>query len=613
MGTRQEATIPSFKILATPSEGASGEVNAIGATGDAGIFVAYINGIGFRYLDLSAGEARWTTAASFAGPVDGSFGLICSRQDDDVYVSVVEAPPRSWACFRIKSHSDSKQTEDAELVARSSSLPGDICAVCSSPNDTWAVSALVTGQVRFFDLHSGKAAGKGLKFEALSTETGFALARLGNGRAALVRGHSTSPSSLDFFVISFDSEARKSVLQLRGTLRLTSGVARGVLSAARATESSAPKDRLMLCWDNGREGSSRDLTFATVTIDAEVVDVEPLAPAVSSSSSAVCWDSIEGYFIELRKADAGLKLELRDARFGIPITSGEVGLALRKNNDMRITTAGPVTLLTLTGKGSGSSSSFAAVQWTLPRFSLNMVIGGRSAVATQLRDETHGSLAPLRELVAGKRSRDDAGTAELFSAKRHAGSDRALAEELKGRSWRPSDELVDAIIQHRCWIAARTMLTLPELDERLAVRLLVARPEFLSRVVRRARAPHLLDVALRDHLPAAMLPNIVEVLNEWLAAYADFPKSAIATAAPGIPNQNEIVSFLSAIANGCLPSLSRLDGELLERVLENLQLAQADAARSEKLYGLVRAACYVRKPMKAVIDVPVIEVALLEF
>jgi len=616
------ASRPKFEALVTPQIAPGAEVAAIGPTDREGVFVAYVKGSGFRYLDLSGQEGCWSSIASYTGPVAGEFGLFhhvkTSGEGEallaESFVSFAEAPPRSWACFRLPDRS-SKATGEAELVSRSASLPGDIRAVCAAPGDDTAALALASGQVRFFDLHTGQAAGKGLKFENQVAGAGMALARLGPGRAALVRETESSPAALEFFIVGFDAEARRAHLQLRGVLRMAGiaatfgGPLQGAVSAAWAAQPG--KDRLLLCWSSADAGSGA--IHASVALDSEAPEVALLPQSSVSAKKGLqtkSWACVSGYLAEWAPADKALKLSLRDARFGMQVLQGDLSLdAPCKEGAMLSATSGGITLLA--ARGGKSGNQLAAVRWCLPQFSLQMVIGQRAPPA-DARQQSE-LLAPLREIISGKRPRDDPAANELFSSKRHAANDKALADELRRRYWRPSQELVDLIARHRCWSAAASMLGLPELDEALAVRLLAARPELLAHVVPRARARQGLDVALRDHLPASMVPRIIELLLDWLTAHRDFPDALIQSVAPGLPSQANVVSFMRALADGCLPTLARLDADLLERVLEALTAAQVDAGRSERLYGAVRAASRVPQPFIAVIDAPAIEVAVLEF
>eukprot|EP00931_Biecheleriopsis_adriatica_P057599 TRINITY_DN34187_c0_g1_i1.p1 TRINITY_DN34187_c0_g1~~TRINITY_DN34187_c0_g1_i1.p1 ORF type:complete len:632 (+),score=172.22 TRINITY_DN34187_c0_g1_i1:47-1897(+) len=601
---------PRLEALTIPKS-PGGDVIAVGPTAEDGVFLVHIQDIGFKYLNLSGSEAVWTSAGSFAGSVSADFGLFHTRGSEaGAFVSLVEAPPQSWACYRLPS----KESGKAELIGRISALPGDIQAVCAQPGDAAAAVALASGQVRFFDLEKGQSAGKGLKFEGSSGS--LALARLGPCRAVLLRP-TPAAMSLEFFIVALDMEAKKAVLQLRGMLRMAGNLmSLGSLQGAVAPGNAPGKDEVLLCWKQDKHDTSvksgdsaNGLLFASAVVDSKASQMCLLAPSAGKSATQ-CWLCISGYLVECAAAEKKehLDLQLRDARFGMPAASGSVSLA-SSSKELLTCKSGSVMLL-------AAGQKLAAVRTFLPSFSLKMVVGKQAAGGARQAGADGAKegklLQPLREVVSGKRQRTDPEAEALFSAKRRAVSEEALVKELQQRLWRPSQELVEAIIQHRCWAAGSALLALPDLEEALAVKLLVARPEFLARVVRRCCAPHDLDVALQHHLPTASLPGILETLLEWLGWHRELTEKSLAVAAPGLPAQAEIVSFLRAVADGCLASVARLDEDLLERLVEKLTAAQADIGRLERLYGAVRAASRERKPLTAKTSAPKIEVSCLE-
>lgn len=599
---------PSIEVLAVPS--GAGEVLAVGPTGANGVFIVYIREAGLRYLDLSGSQGVWSTAAAgFSASVAGEFGLFFQKltAEGESTVSVVEAPPRSWACFSLRPASKSTEGK-AHLVSRTV-LPSDVVAACGLPSDAAAAVALASGQVKFIDMATGQAAGKGLKFDL---EGKFSLARLGPGRAVLAK-NSTAPGAVaEFFVVEFDFEARRTIVQLRGFARegaplMSEPVALSVMGVAFAGE-----DRVLLCWSSEEPARSGGLVFASAALNAEVTDVVPLPPAERSKGPPPSlWLCTSGYLVELTSST----LSLRDARFGMLAATAAIPFSIgqsKRDSSARILAAtdGAVTLMVGQGR-------LGAVRLTLPRFGLHMLIGRKVLAATNSvnGEQTTASTAlePLREVVTGKRPRDDAAVDEMFGAKRLTKSDDALAAELKSRRWAPSQELVDEIVRRRCWSAAKALLALPELDEAFTIKLLVAQPQFLARVVRRARAPQMLDVALRDHFPASQLATTLEVLLDWLAAYRDFPEAEVQKLCPGMPLLNEVIGFLNALADGCQPALAMLESDLLERVVEAISFVQADVARLERLYAAVRAVYRIRKPLRAVNDIPAIEILHVNF
>merc|ERR1712113_1001823 len=165
---------------------------------------------------------------------------------------------------------------------------------------------------------------------------------------------------------------------------------------------------------------------------------------------------------------------------------------------------------------------------------------------------------------------------ELFNAKRRANTETSLTREVKRRKWVLSDALIDEVIHRECWETGHALLCLPELDEELAVKLLAARIEFLPKVVQRVSDQHLLEKALRSHLPTSSLPGVLEDLVEWIEAYHESGEKEVYRVAPGLPKLQDILVFMSALAGGCAPALALLEPDLLERVLEALGGVQTE-------------------------------------
>eukprot|EP00406_Dinophysis_acuminata_P054764 CAMPEP_0179320210 /NCGR_PEP_ID=MMETSP0797-20121207/57923_1 /TAXON_ID=47934 /ORGANISM="Dinophysis acuminata, Strain DAEP01" /LENGTH=607 /DNA_ID=CAMNT_0021031685 /DNA_START=21 /DNA_END=1844 /DNA_ORIENTATION=- len=603
-------SLPKFEVYAP--QRIEGDIAAVGATGTEGTFLVYAAGAGFQYLDCSDKAGRWAVAAKFEADVAGALGLhVCAAGGEAaaVHVSYVDGDLRSWVCLQLPEAAGKAAT----AVARTA-MPASILAARSAPGDAAAALALANGSVRFCDLLTGQTCGKGLKLEPRRPDAALALARLGPGRAALVR---QGEGECEFFVVALDGEAQRATLERRGVL---GGSHRGppsrvLVDVANAALASAPdQDRVLLCWKSPDGEGSSDLAFAAAALHDEVAELVPLLTTEKGAGPVpLSWLCVMDYLVEWspRPDSAGkdlLSMRLRDTRFGVAVASGEVPFAAAGGGSggALVATAGRTTVLL----GRKGGTGIAAVRWLLPGFSLGGVIGSGAAEPA----EPCKLLAPLHGVLSGKRPRDDPGAQELFSAKRRAATDEAIAVELRRRRWKPSHKLVDTIVQHQCWAAAGALLSLPELDEHLAIRLLSARVELLPYIVRRARTPQQLELALRDHLPASLLPAILEVLLEWLEAYRDCPEAAVQKAAPGLPRAVEVVGFLRALADGCLPSLAALDEGLIERVVESLNSIHVDLARTERLCSTVRAACWMTKPFHALSDAaPAVEVLQLHF
>lgn len=237
-----------------------------------------------------------------------------------------------------------------------------------------------------------------------------------------------------------------------------------------------------------------------------------------------------------------------------------------------------------------------------------MLMAGAASSSTSgvIREAPHSAktgetlLGPLKEFLAGKRKSDDAELDELFNGKKQkSASDHALAAEVLSRHIAPTPELIDEVVRRRCRGAAKALLSLPELQESAAVRLLVAWPEHLALVVSWGCASHQLEEALRDHVPASTLEQMLEVLLSWLQAYRDLPEAVVKEAAPGIPTLSAIVEFLACVGVGCMSTVARQDKNLLERVVEALEHVRIDQKNGERLFASARALYKIDKPLTA--------------
>ena len=66
------------------------EIVAIGATDREGVFITFVAGVGFEYVDLTK-EAEWSTAAEYTGPLLAKHGLHFSTSGSEAYVSFAES------------------------------------------------------------------------------------------------------------------------------------------------------------------------------------------------------------------------------------------------------------------------------------------------------------------------------------------------------------------------------------------------------------------------------------------------------------------------------------------------------------------------------------------
>jgi len=461
-------------------------------------------------------------------------------------------------------------------------------AACSSPDDEVAVVALANSSVRFLGLADGKVVGKGLKLTPAPAGAVVALARLNPRRVALIRDAPGSTETPEFFIVTLEEDPQRAELHISGSLSLPGLLMRGPLLGVAGP--SEAEDRVLVCWgpEKSKAASATGHSFVAGILNQETPIMQPV-PA-QSTAVACCWLCAAGYIFEwFAQADNGLRLTVRDARFGLSVASLDVPFSVgsRSGPPLIVASTGTTALIT---DGAGST---AAVRWTLPKFSLQQLVGSEVAPQKRFRSDTEGE--------------------EMPSAKRLAATDSTLAKGIQARNMTPSPELVDEISQRGSWEAAAALLQLPELDEDLSMRLLRARPQLLPQVVRRAHSSQFLDQALRDHLPTTRLTEVLEQLLLWVQAYNEFTEDEIRKEAPSIPELPAIISFLGSLVDGCLPALILMEGDLVEQMLEALVKAKSNAFRTTKLYTLVREACRIKKPLRPVGMPQAIEVTVLDF
>lgn len=561
------------------------EIVAIGATDREGVFITFVAGVGFEYVDLTK-EAEWSTAAEYTGPLLAKHGLHFSTSGSEAYVSFAESR-QVWNCLRVRL--DGAETEP---VLTQNTLPQDIVAVCSAPHDATLAVALATGTVRFLDARSGKSAAKGLKPELQPSSKVVGLLHAGGGRAVLILGSAEREIAAEFFVISLDTESRRCTVNLSGSVSGESVVPGGAGHFVGAQVLRSHPCRVLFCW-TGQNGARGD-HFASAVLDCEAPALTRLSSGSGCSGPAV-WSNLDAFLLEWTSGASGPFLRVRDTTFGMTVASAE---SLKIPSGTSVTSAGTTTVLL------SKRRIIQAFHFALPAFSLHTVLG------QGFKDSPCDLPTPLHEAICGKRERDDATVDALFTSKRHKTTDVALASEVRSRRVRPSRDLVDTIVHHRCWASAVATIGLPELDEDLSVHLLVARPQLLPAVVRRARGSNVLSVALRDNLPDSKLAGIVEVLLQWIQVYREFPADEVRKSIPMLPSLSDIVEFLGVLVDGCLQSLVRMDAELIEKVVQALSKLQSELGRNERLCGSVRAA-FRAKPGKSHARAPMVELTVL--
>lgn len=523
-------------------------------------------------------------------------GIHTLSSDDGLVTHVSMATnPQVWMCVCI---TEKKSSNDVAETVNCTTMPSSILAACSTPSVGVAI-AFANGSLRFFNLSTGLAANKSVKLEPLPDGASVSLACLGQSRVVLLR-MSDPPTSLQFFI--FIAETRGCELEHKGSLLVPDGAygpLRGVSVLHVHEQDQSSKDRILLCWSSGSESKTEDFIFTSALLNCDEPKTIVLPRSPSKHGSTVAWACMGDYLIECVLGSSGLDLVLRDACLGMPTNFDVKVHELSDHNNhekLHVAVAGSTAVLITAADGTGT-----VIQLSLPAFSLHMSIGARAWYLPKsehdemvvLRDKVE--LAVLQDLVSGKRMRDDPEVVGLFSKKARMITEEAVATAVKDRYWKPSHELLDVVVQCECREVALSLLRIPELDPDLAVRLLSCWPDLLAYIVARACTWAFLSSSLRNYLNVSRMPGILEVLLEWLDAYRRFPVEEIEKKAPGIPDVSSIVAFLSAFADGCLPSLARLDGDLLARVAEGIMRLEQDVTRAENLRACVQTCCHLEQ------------------
>jgi len=596
-------------------------VAAVGATGCEGIFVTLVPGKGLRYLCLedASGDwqtADWQTAGSFKGTVCGEFGLHHYALSDELAtISFVDASAACLVCLQVPSAGQCTQSEVATeaVIVEQCQLPSKVIAVCRiSPKSDKMAVALANGAIQFVSLATGKLLGKAIRPAHHQAGQNITLAGLEadcESRVVALR-QASAGSQVDVFVVDLDAAAEKASVRMRGVL--TGKVPEGALLGSMPASSSSG-DRLLACFAPSSTSSGRKFVSIVINTQAEgccTASVENLATSASENGS---WLVAQGYLVDVVRRSKEVLLEAIDARYGITLASATLG-----STNHRVQDEGKSLLRCASYKdfsiiADPEATELKAIRWRLPTFSLKKAFGSKRVVPTGSKND---GLRSVDEALALKRPYTDTKVNDLFSASKRAATEAAMLERVRESRWLPSEELVDLIAQRRCFSVAHALLEQPELSEAFCVRLLAADPSFesplLNAAVQRPSTEHALEIALADHLPSSLLPGLLEVLLEWLGAYSEIPLSTLEERLPGLPRQTDIVHFLSALADACLPSLVRLDHDLLERVTEALTHVQRRRSKLESMHSIARAAARLASAEKAA-EAPMVEVSLLDF
>eukprot|EP00405_Crypthecodinium_cohnii_P015198 CAMPEP_0206448940 /NCGR_PEP_ID=MMETSP0324_2-20121206/17793_1 /ASSEMBLY_ACC=CAM_ASM_000836 /TAXON_ID=2866 /ORGANISM="Crypthecodinium cohnii, Strain Seligo" /LENGTH=641 /DNA_ID=CAMNT_0053918223 /DNA_START=81 /DNA_END=2006 /DNA_ORIENTATION=+ len=628
--------LPEVKVAQKPPS-AGGKVVAVGAVDDReATFVVFVAGLGIKYLNIADDLAStWTSAGGFSGSAaSGKFGLYYHHDGSGphAFVSFVDNPAKGWVCLKVPAVGESMSVEEAEVVETTSFGNSEVLAACRTTPGVSGLGAVVltAGALRFLDLTNGTVVGKAAKIldkqQMSAGGAGMHWAIAGASERRVVVAHEA-----EYFIFEQDEgETSKIMLKSQGQFGLSGLGPVGSLAGAYALP---VEDRVLLCWNGATPEAER--VYGTAELNSGPAASSPSSSSSSFSivsrigiaanadetsdnhvraeaSSAKDWMVVGDYLVTCLPPVAGKvapRISIVDARFGMSIACQALPL--------KATTAAVQFLVASKGGAVvvDTNGGCAPLRWTLPKFSLGLLVGARrNKVPLAVK-----GLVEVCEVLNGKRERHDADVQDALSGKRQKVTDDTMATLIAKRSWEPSHELVDLISDGKCWESAKRLLDLPDLGEDLSTRLLAASGEeasILCKVVKRASTPSLLQAALSDYIQPAALPALVEVLVDWMEAYRDFGNDAVQRAAPELPTQAEIVRFLSALADGCLTSLLRLEGDLLERVAEVLMTADQDRRSQETLYSTMFGLAKTREVLadiKLPQQVPAVEVKLVDF
>ena len=483
-----------FDILPVPllQSGEGKKPLAIASTGRDGRFIVFFAAHGFRYLDL--GEGQWEDAMKFTGSISPDFGLFYYSCGDSNWISFVESPAKSFVSYLMSE----------EQVAGRMSLRGDVMAACPA-GEGIAGMVLSTGQLRFADLTTGQACGKGARPKFLDledTQRTFCMAQVKPGQVIVMRqAKAVNGLNVQFFVVELD-EMNNAQIQHSGILKMGS-LTKGLGGESELESISVGNNgRIIVAWKkaaltngllNGKHSPhSPGRRFASVNLQS--MRAEALGAELSESSS-FDWHTVgAGYFVEWFLDGDDLTFKLRDSKFGLLVATGTVpeaaGTARKQSGLGRLLcTSERYSLASVEG-------SFVAVRWTLPLFHLTRMIGQAAPTDSP----------PFNSGEAFSRKRKH----EIGEGEVHSSFVASLIRNCKGL---PSDVQL-----------------------------------------------------LRSCLKPEDLPFVLKTLTSWLAFRRDLTAESIKNAAPGMPSVAAMARFLKALADAFLPSLVKLPADTLQKV-----------------------------------------------
>ena len=509
-----EARGVDFEVLQVPFDV---RATALAPAGADGHFLAYCPNSGFQ--DINLVEQKMDTAMSFTGSISPEFGLFPYSQGNSSWISFVENPPKSFVCY----------TSAGQVAGRTSFNQGTISAVCGA-GEALVALLVTTGHIRFVDLTTGKAAGKSTKLPDIprADRPPTFFINQTQPRQVVVMRQVRPGADVHFWICELD-ELNNINTGGRRTLKI-GAVAQslGAFNDLESISAGSVSGELILCWKeepltngflNGKSHGSHPP--AKKFCAAEVLGKEPKARRLGAFADAAIqsWHSIGTYSVEFWSQES----DSAEAE-----SAGTMKFRLRDSKFGMFVGAGDATLakaprgkllVAASERFSVASTNgcFVGIRWTLPSYALQRSIG---------QGATGRSLAPNSE-----------GTPE---SKKRKHQDTQNTEGL------------------------------PDVNS--------VNTAFIANLIQLCQGPRTKDVKfLKQKLKPENLQFTLRTLVGWLAFRRDLSANVIRSSAPGIPATQQIVRFLSVLADAFLQSIVQLPtddvqkagGRFRMRVLEH--------------------------------------------
>ena len=503
-----EARGVDFEVLQVPFDV---RATALAPAGADGHFLAYCPNSGFQ--DINLVEQKMDTAMSFTGSISPEFGLFPYSQGNSSWISFVENPPKSFVCY----------TSAGQVAGRTSFNQGTISAVCGA-GEALVALLVTTGHIRFVDLTTGKAAGKSTKLPDIPRADRPFFINQTQPRQVVVMRQVRPGADVHFWICELD-ELNNINTGVRRTLKI-GAVAQslGAFNDLESISAGSVSGELILCWKeepltngflNGKSHGSHPP--AKKFCAAEVLGKEPKARRLGAFADAAIqsWHSIGTYFVEFwsQESDSAeaesagtMKFRLRDSKFGMFVGAGDATLAKAPRGKLLVAASERFSVASTNG-------CFVGIRWTLPSYALQRSIGQGAT----------GSLAPNSEgTESKKRKHQDTQNSEL------------------------------------------TEEGLPDVNSDVSVD-----TAFIANLIQLCQGPRTKDVKfLKQKLFLRKPENLqftLRTLVGWLAFRRDLSANVIRSSAPGIPATQQIVRFLSVLADAFLQSIVQLPADDVQK------------------------------------------------